>query len=144
MLRNRNWILIEPINLADQTIKVVEQVDADLVLGDAILSFRKVSANSKMDTKANHAYINLKGIKFPLLVRLWKPGDYFYPLGMKKKKKISRFMTDLKLSLTEKENQWVIESDKKIIWVIGRRIDDRFKIDEHSNEKLHISITRPS
>lgn len=144
VLRNRNWILVEPINLAEQTIKVVEQVDADLVLGDAILSFRKVSANSKMDTHANHAYINLKGIQFPLLVRLWKPGDYFYPLGMKKKKKISRYMTDIKLSLSEKENQWVIESDKKIIWVIGRRIDDRFKIDENSGEKLHISITRPS
>jgi len=144
VLRNRNWMLIEPINLAEQTIKVVEQVDADLVLGDAILSFRKVSANSKMDTNTNHAYINLKGIQFPLLIRLWKPGDYFYPLGMKKKKKISRFMTDIKLSLSEKENQWVIESDKKIIWVIGRRIDDRFKIDENSNEKLHISITRPS
>lgn len=144
VLRNRNWMLIEPINLAEQTIKVVEQVDADLVLGDAILSFRKVSANTKIDTDANHAYINLIGIKFPLLVRLWKPGDYFYPLGMKKKKKISRFMTDLKLSLTEKENQWVIESDKKIIWVIGRRIDDRFKIDAHNIEKLHISITRPS
>ena len=53
-------------------------------------------------------------------------------------------MTDIKLSLTEKENQWVIESANKIIWVIGRRIDDRFKIDENSNEKLHISITRPS
>jgi tRNA(Ile)-lysidine synthase len=144
VLRNRNWLLIEPINLAEQTIKLVEELDTDLILGDAILSFRKVSANTKIDTNPSHAFINLKDIKFPLLVRLWKAGDYFYPLGMKKKKKISRFMTDLKLSLTEKENQWVIESDKKIIWVIGRRIDDRFKIDDNNHEKLHISITRPS
>jgi tRNA(Ile)-lysidine synthase len=52
------------------------------------LSFRKVSANTKIDTNASHAFINLKEIQFPLLVRLWKTGDYFYPLGMKKKKKL--------------------------------------------------------
>jgi tRNA(Ile)-lysidine synthase len=144
VLRNRNWLLIEPINLAEQTIKLVEELDTDLILGDAILSFRKVSANTKIDTNPSHAFINLKDIKFPFLVRLWKTGDYFYPLGMKKKKKLSRFMTDIKLSLTEKENQWVIESANKIIWVVGRRIDDRFKIDDNNHEKLHISITRPS
>jgi tRNA(Ile)-lysidine synthase len=144
VIKNRNWLLIEPVVETAQDIKIIEEPDAHVDLETYQLIFKSIAGQHKITNDENQAVLNLKKLKFPLLVRKWRAGDYFYPLGMKKKKKISRFMTDLKLTLSEKENQWVVESDKKIVWVVGRRIDERFKVDEQTTERLSITTSRQS
>jgi tRNA(Ile)-lysidine synthase len=81
-------------------------------------------------------------ICFPLLIRIWRPGDCFYPLGMKQKKKLSDYFTDRKYSIPEKEKAYILESNGKIAWIIGERIDDRFKITKQSTKALIIKAQR--
>ena len=82
------------------------------------------------DTK--HACLDMDKLVFPLTLRKWKFGDKFRPLGMKGFKKLSDFFTDIKLSQADKEDMYVIESNGEIVWIVGYRIDDRFKISERT------------
>ena len=141
VLRNRNWLLIDPIEEKTHEIIVIEEGVESVSFDNSLLQINKYDGNRVPDEDANHAWIDLRAVTFPLILRPWKPGDYFYPLGMRKKKKVAKLLTDLKLSLAEKENQWVIESDKKIIWVVGRRIDDRVKINASSSKLLLLMVS---
>ncbi len=81
-------------------------------------------------------------LDFPLIIRKWKPGEYFQPLGMSGFKKISDFFVDEKLSLPEKEETWILYSGDKVVWIIGRRIDNRFRITPETKEILMIRMIR--
>lgn len=140
VLRNRNWLLIDPIEENTHEIIVIEEGDESVSFNNSLLQIKKYDGNRLPDDSANHAWIDLETVSFPLILRPWKPGDYFYPLGMRKKKKVAKLLTDLKLSLAEKENQWVIASDRKIIWVVGRRLDDRFKLSSSSQKIMSIAL----
>ena len=143
IIRNRAWLIITPLKVQAVSIVVVE-APGEYHFPEGSLQFElRPLANSKMETEPAIACLDAAEITFPLIVRRWKTGDYFYPLGMKKKKKLSRFFIDQKLSLSDKEKVWVIETNKKIIWVIGRRIDDRFRIKDSTKQLLQIFF-RPS
>jgi len=143
IIKNRNWMIIAPIHATEANNILIEEKDREMLLKQGILSLEKITATqfSKTDNPLT-AQVDLANIKFPLLLRRWKQGDYFYPLGMQKKKKLSRFLIDQKCSLTQKENTWVIEMDKKIIWVVGMRIDDRFKVTATTKNILKLSFTQ--
>jgi tRNA(Ile)-lysidine synthase len=80
-------------------------------------------------------------LQFPLILKKWEQGEYFMPLGMSNLKKISDFFVDQKFSLPEKEAAWILYSGKKVVWVVGHRIDDRFKITKDTQQVLRISIS---
>jgi len=130
ILRNRNWLLISPVQSAQTNVVLIEKTVPDIVFPAGTLRVKIIGPllKDELDAGADIAFLDHRDIRYPLILRKWKQGDYFYPLGMRKKKKISRFLTDAKLSLPQKENVWVLESDKKIIWVVGMRPDDRFRI----------------
>ena len=84
-------------------------------------------------------YVASEKLNFPLKLRKWERGDSFHPFGMKGKKKLSKFFKDEKIPLTEKEKIWLLLSDEKIVWVIGHRMDDRFKVTKDSKKILKIT-----
>jgi tRNA(Ile)-lysidine synthase len=94
----------------------------------------------KFDESGNTAYLDPDKLHFPLMIRKWKKGDYFFPLGMTEKKKLSDFFIDSKFSRPEKESQWLLCSGNDIVWIIGKRIDERFKIKKDTIKVLMIKL----
>lgn len=88
----------------------------------------------------NCIYVPERKLKFPLVIRKWKKGDYFFPFGMNGRKKLSDFFKDEKLSLPEKENIWILCSGKDIVWIINHRADNRFAVEKSDSEILKIYI----
>lgn len=89
----------------------------------------------------NHIVLDNDKLKFPLEIRKWKNGDYFYPDGIEGKKKVSKYYKDSKLNLFQKEAQWLLCSNNKIVWIVGLRGDRRFKFKSNSKNKIIIKCT---
>ncbi len=90
-------------------------------------------SNNKLQTQ-----IDLDQLKFPLTLRKWKEGDWFIPLGMKGKKKLSDYFIDERISRVEKDNIWLLTSDENIVWIVGHRMDDRYKITDETKKVLNV------
>ncbi len=85
-------------------------------------------------------YVDKETLNHRLEVRKWKKGDYFYPLGMGGRKLVSKFFKDEKYDALEKENQWLLFSGDKLVWVIGKRADERFKVSPDTKEILRFQL----
>lgn len=85
------------------------------------------------------ATLDLDKVIFPLVLRKWQPGDYFYPFGMDKRKKLSDFFIDEKIPIPDKEACWLLCSGKRIIWVVGHRIDHRYRVTSRTKKLLIVN-----
>lgn len=144
IIKDRRFLIMTSLEENEQAIQWINEVDTEINIGDKkIFITPSLLAEEKKDFhlsgKKNIALIDSAKLEFPLTVRRWKAGDYFYPFGMKlKKKKVKKFLTDEKVPLHEKEKVWVVESNQKIVWVVGYRIDERFKITDNTTKALRL------
>ncbi|WP_295182279.1 tRNA lysidine(34) synthetase TilS [uncultured Christiangramia sp.] len=96
----------------------------------------------KFDKAATHSiFVPIRKLKFPLLIRKWKEGDFFVPFGMKGKKKLSDYFKDEKFSLPQKEQTWLLFSGEDLVWIINQRADNRFSVEKGDREILKISFS---
>jgi len=140
IIRHRHWFIISPVQSLETENIIIEKNNLVIRFAGGNLHL-ETTENNRTVANEDVACLDAKEIAFPLLLRKWKTGDYFYPLGMKKKKKINRFLIDLKLSISEKEKVWVVESHQRIIWVVGYRIDERFKVTEKTKSVLKFTFS---
>lgn len=137
MIKDRDYILIDKIGANNHEIKAYPiHIGEDAITHPVKMNFNSVS--EIQNENPNVIYVDKETLKFPLILRKWQNGDYFYPFGLAGKKKLSKFFKDEKYSLIEKEKQWLLCSDNRIVWVLGKRADDRFKVTEKTAHILKI------
>jgi tRNA(Ile)-lysidine synthase len=141
IIRHRRWFIVAPVATTAQTFIIDKEHDL-VLFGNHQLQLKRLPIEKYvLNTSDYIAQLDVHELQFPLVLRKWKTGDYFYPLGMTKKKKVSRFFIDQKLSKTDKEKVWILESHKRIVWVVGYRIDDRAKTTGTTKEVLQLSLS---
>uniref|UniRef100_UPI0032168854 tRNA lysidine(34) synthetase TilS n=1 Tax=uncultured Draconibacterium sp. TaxID=1573823 RepID=UPI0032168854 len=140
LVKDREHLFISEIKNDEERIYYIEQDDMELFAPIDINIEKKDAEGFTIIKEANTACIDLDKIEFPLLIRKWKQGDYFQPLGMTGFKKVSDFFIDQKIPVHEKENTWLLCSGKKIVWIMGHRLDNRFKVSSDSAKVVVIKI----
>nr|WP_252736996.1 tRNA lysidine(34) synthetase TilS [Zobellia galactanivorans] len=139
LVKDREYLLLVAKEAPDVNEFHIDEGDA-MVSEPVSLKIEKVDEYVKSDL--NTLYIDKKALKYPLTIRKWKKGDYFYPLGMTGKKKLSKYFKDEKVDVVSKEAQWLLCSGDAIVWVIGRRADERFKVSEHTSDIIKITLNQ--
>ena len=148
---NQSKLLVEEtIFIESKTFTFVEDdlKNGIIYLLDNILpgriSFETIPISEFLLSKnPSTAQLDYSKIEFPITIRKWVKGDYFYPLGLSGRKMLSDYFTDHKFSVFEKEKVWLVCSGDKIIWLLGQRIDDRYKISENTRKVLRINLSNP-
>ena len=141
LIKDRTQLIIEEISLANKKTYEINDMYESI---EHPIKLKLKEINRTYDFKVlrdkSTGSFDLDLIEFPLTIRKWNKGDYFMPLGMSNLKKLSDFFIDNKLSISEKENVWIIESANKIVWIIGYRIDERFKVTDKTTRILQIDL----
>ncbi|MFO7827152.1 MAG: tRNA lysidine(34) synthetase TilS [Bacteroidales bacterium] len=139
LIKDRSDLILEEISFTQPKQYFIDDGTEQINIPSE-LSFKRIEKQDDFSIKTdkNIAQLDYHKLEFPLTLRKWNKGDYFMPLGMKNLKKLSDFFIDNKISIADKENIWILESGNKIAWIVGMRIDERFKITDTTSQILEI------
>ena len=140
LVNDRNYLIVKPnrlenlgaVGINETTSSIKEPLNLNMEVLD-ISSFQ-------LDKSPNNATIDFSKLHFPLTLRPWKNGDRFQPFGMQGMKKVSDFLIDQKIPRNLKKGIYVLECKNEIVWVVGFRIDDRFKVDENTDKVYQLEL----
>jgi tRNA(Ile)-lysidine synthase len=139
LVKNRGVLLLSPIGK-----KEVEEkeflIHENLTELNHPLSLKFSIVPERCNNSRQEIFVQKNTLNYPLVIRKWKKGDYFYPIGLNRKKKLSKFFKDEKVDVLSKEDIWLLCSNEQIIWVIGMRADHRFRVENSAEEILKIEL----
>ncbi|MDO5665249.1 MAG: tRNA lysidine(34) synthetase TilS [Bacteroidia bacterium] len=141
LIKDRDYFLIDKINKSEydnQTFLI--DLTTQEILNPIRLEIKVTDVPKSIDKSNNILYADADKLSFPLVLRKWQSGDWFIPFGMKGRKKLSDFFTDQKFNLKQKEETWILLSGEDVVWVVGYRSDNRFKITSNTKKVVQIEL----
>ncbi|QXP64003.1 tRNA lysidine(34) synthetase TilS [Polaribacter sp. HaHaR_3_91] len=140
LLKDRGFLLLSKKDFST-ALETTTEIDENTSIITEPIHLKLEEVQEKSTENKQTIYVDKQNLQFPLKLRKWQDGDFFYPSGMKGKKKLSKYFKDEKFSLLQKQNTWLLcNYDNAIIWVIGCRKDNRFDTNKKNNTLLKISI----
>ncbi len=144
LLKDRQYLVIQKRNdLRNLSAKpYLIDADCELLQQPFRLHMKRIGRDEqfRVSKTRDKIHVDFDKLTFPLTLRKWQEGDVFQPFGMKGKKKVSDFFIDCKLNVIEKEECWLLLSGNEIVWIVGLRTDDRFKITKDTRQILELKV----
>ncbi len=142
LLKDREYLIINKIELNLNEEFFIPESKTEIAIPFPLkISKIKLSFDFRVSKEKNCIHVDASRLNFPLHLRRWNEGDSFYPFGMNNRKKISDFFIDNKLSIIEKEQSWLLLSGDEIVWVVGQRMDNRYRVTDETKDVFQFSIS---
>jgi tRNA(Ile)-lysidine synthase len=141
ILKDREFLILNIIE--DSNDKQYSIFDSEELISEPIqlkINIFDISTDFQVSKAKNKVHFDAEKLTFPLQLRRWQEGDTFYPFGMNQRKKVSDFFIDNKINRLEKEKCWLLISNNEIVWIVGYRTDNRFKVTEKTKKLIEFSV----
>ena len=144
LVKDRDCLLLSPLAAAGEKEVYFLTGEEGCWSGPIDLAFSRIVRTEELHIQKDKdiAYFDLDKLKFPLVLRHWQQGDWFVPLGMQGRKKLSDYFSDKKFSRLEKEQVWLLCSGDEVIWIVGERSDNRFRVECATKRCLVVNFFR--